>query len=141
MPDASALSLSGARVEAVAGKARLAASVLHLFKFDGFVPTPTSVLADFEAHECDFDGYAPLTIATWSDPVLSGSGYAIYAPTQTFPWTFDTDAVGNAVGGWWLVLSGGELYEYGSYDPSRPAQGPDQAVVTTPTDIYPAGAI
>lgn len=138
MPDSSALSLSGARIEAVAGKARLANSVLHLFKF-GFVPSPTSVLQNFLDNECDFDGYAAKTIATWSDPVLAGASYAIYAPTQTFPWTHVAADVGNAVGGAFLVLAGGDLYQYTIFDPSRPAQGPDQAVITTPTDIYPAG--
>lgn len=139
MPDQSALSLGGAKTEAVAAKARLAASVLHLFKADGFVPTPTSVLADFVLHECDFDGYAAKTIAAWSDPALAGTGYAVYAPTQSFPWVLAVDAKGNSVGGWFLVLAGGSLYEYGTFDPARPAQGADQVVIVTPTDVYPAG--
>jgi len=138
MPDFSMLSLSGARLEAVAGKARLANSVLHLFKA-GFVPSAVSVLADFAAQECDFDGYLPKTIATWSDPVLAGVGYAIYAPTQTFLWEFDTLGTGNQVGGAYLVTSGGDLYQFTVFDPTRAAQGPDQAVITTPTDVYPAG--
>lgn len=138
MPDSSSLALTGARVEAVAGKARLANSVLHLFQ-EGFAPTPTSLLADFEAAECDFDGYLPLTIAAWSDPVLAGVAYAIYAPTQTFPWVFDTLGTGNQAGGAFLVLAGGELYQYTIFDPTRPIQGPDQAIITTPTDVYPAG--
>src|SRR5262245_30156169 len=111
MPDFSALSLTGAKVEAAAGKTRLANSVLHLFQA-GFVPTPTSTLADFDANECAYDGYAALTIATWSDPVLAGVAYAIFAPTQTFRWVFDTEALGNQAGGAYLVLSGGELYQY-----------------------------
>ncbi len=138
MPDVSALSLSGAKVEAIAGKARLANSVLHLFKA-GFNPTPASLLADFSAQECDFDGYAPLTIATWSDEYLAGAAYVIFAPTQTFPWVFDVDAIGDQVGGAYLVLSGGELYQYTKFDPTRPCQGPDQAIITQPTDVYPAG--
>lgn len=138
MADSSSLALTGARTEAVAGKARLANSVLHLFKA-GFVPTPVTPLTDFEANECDFDGYAALVIAAWSDPVLAGVAYAIYAPTQTFPWTFDVDAIGNQVGGAFLVLAGGSLYQFSTFDPSRPCMGPDQAIITTPTDIYPAG--
>lgn len=138
MPDVSALSMSGAKLEAVAAKTVLANSVLHLFKF-GFVPTPTSVLADFAANECDYDGYAPVTIATWADPVLAGLAYAIFAPTQTFRWEHDTDDVGNAVGGTYLLTAGGDLYQYTIFDPSRPAQGPDQAIITTPTDVFPAG--
>lgn len=138
MPDFSALSLTGAKLEAAAGKTRLALSVLHLFKA-GFVPTPTTVKADFEANECDYDGYAPLTITAWSDPVLAGVGYAIYAPTQTFPWVLDTDAIGNQAGGAWLETAAGVVYQYTIFDPTRPIQGPDQAIITTPTDVYPAG--
>lgn len=138
MPDFSALSLSGAKIEALAGQARLAASVLHLFEA-GWVPSPTSTLAEFDAHECNFDGYAPLTIALWAAPLLSGSAYVIYAPTQTFRWVFDTEGVGNQVGGAYLVLAAGGLYQYTVFDPTRPAQGPDQAIITQPTDVFPAG--
>lgn len=138
MPDSSALSLTGAKVEAQAGKTRLANSVLHAFKA-GFVPTPTTTLAEFAANECDFDGYAPITIATWHDPVLAGVAYAIYAPTQTFLWEFDTLGTGNQVGGTYLVLAGGDQYQYTIFDPTRPCMGPDQAIITAPTDVYPAG--
>jgi len=138
MPDISALSLSGALVQATAGQARNANSVLHLFKAP-FAPTPTTTKAEFEAQECDYDGYAPLTIATWSAPVLAGTGYMTYAPTQTFPWTLDTDAVGNQVGGHWLETAGGVLLDYSIYDPSIPCQGPGQAVIKTPIEVYPAG--
>jgi len=138
MPDASYLSLSGAKIEATATKTALANSVLHCFK-SPFAPTPTSVLADFTAQECDFDGYAPATIAAWEDPVLAGAAYAIFAPTQVFRWDLDTDAVGNQVGGTYLVTAGGLLYQYTIFDPTRACQGPDQAIITTPTDVFPAG--
>lgn len=138
MPDFSFLSLAGAKVEAVAGKTRLANSVLHLFK-SGWTPDPTSTLADYLAHECDFDNYAPKTIATWGNPVLAGAAYVIYAPMQTFPWQHVADDVGNQVGGAFLVTSGGELYQATVFDPTRPCQGPDQAVITTPADVYQAG--
>lgn len=138
MPDASYLSLTGAKVEAAAAKTRLANAVLHLFK-SGFVPTPTSTLADFLAQEADYDGYAALTIATWADPVLAGAAYGIYAPTQTFRWSHVSADVGNQIGGAFLVTSGGDLYQYTVFDPTRPIMGPDQAIITTPTDIYPAG--
>jgi hypothetical protein len=138
MPDASYLSLTGAKIEAAAAKTLLANSVLHCFK-QGFNPSPTSTLADFLAHEADFDGYAPLTIATWANPVLAGVAYAIFAPTQTFRWVLDMIAVGNQIGGTFLVTSGGDLYQYTQFDPTRPIQGPDQAIITTPTDVFPAG--
>lgn len=138
MPDTAVLSMSGARVEAVAGKARLANSVMRLYK-SGFNPGPTTQLAEFVTNEADFDGYAAKTIATWSDPVLAGVGYAIYSPTQTFPWVAGSGLVGNQIGGYFLVTSGGDLYQYGTFDPTRPVQGPDQAVVVQAVDVYPAG--
>jgi hypothetical protein len=138
MPDASFLSLTGAKVEAEAGQTRLANSVLHLFKA-GFAPSPTSTLTNFLDNECDFDGYAAATIVAWADPVLAGAAYLTYAPTQTFSWTHVADDIGNQVGGSFLVTAGGDLYSYTVFDPTRPAQGPDQAVITQPSDLYPAG--
>lgn len=138
MPDVSYLSLTGAKVEAEDAVDRLANSVLHLFQA-GWAPSPTSTLADFLAHECDYDGYAAKTITTWAEPVLAGAGYATFAPTQTFRWVHVADDVGNQAGGAFLVLSTGELYQYTVFDPTRPIQGPDQAVITQPTDVYLAG--
>lgn len=138
MPDVNGLSLAGALVQSTANKTRMAACVMHLFKF-GFTPTPTTPLATYMTNECDYDGYAPITIATWADPVLAGQGYATYAPTQTFRWVFDTDAVGNQVGGHYIVTSGGDLMDYSIYDPSIPMQGPGQAVIKTPVEVTPAG--
>ena len=141
MPNFSGLSLNGAKVIATANQARLAASVLHLFKQNpAFNPTITTTLAEFNANEADFDGYATKTIATWGTPVLLGAAWATYAPTQTFLWELDTDAVGNAIGGWYLVTSGGELMDYGIYDPPIPVSGEGQAVIVTPIEITPAGA-
>lgn len=138
MPDISYLSLTGASVEATAAQARMANAVCRLFK-SGFVPSPLSTKEDFEAVECDFDGYAPATIATWHAPVLAGTGYMTYAPAQTFPWTHDTDDVGNAVGGYWIETAGGDLISYTVFNPARPAQGPGQAVIVTPVLVFPAG--
>lgn len=138
MPDVSALSMSGAFLEADAGQTALANSVLHLFKY-GFVPTPTSQLSEFLAMECDYDGYAALTIATWAEPVLAGLAYAIFAPMQVFRWAHVSADVGNAIGGAFLVTATGDLYQYTIFDPARGLSGPDQAVIITPTDVYPAG--
>jgi hypothetical protein len=138
MPDFSALSLAGAKLEALDGQTRLINAVLHLFK-SGFVPSPTSPLSAFLDQECDFDNYAPKTIAAWADPVLAEAAYVIYAPTQTFPWAHVADDVGNQVGGAFLVTAGGVLYSYTVFDPTRPCQGPDQAVISTQSDVYPAG--
>lgn len=138
MADQSFLSLTGAFEEADAAKTRMAASVMHLFK-QGFTPSPTSILADFTAAECDFDGYTAATIAAWAAPVLAGTGYMTYAPAQTFPWTHVADDIGNQVGGHYLVTAGGDLIGYTIYDPTIPAMGPGQAVIKTPVLVYPAG--
>jgi hypothetical protein len=138
LPDASYLSLNGAKIIATANQTRMALSVMHLFKA-GWVPTPSSTKADFDAHECDFDGYAPNTITAWAAPVLAGQAWATYAPTQTFRWVHDTDDVGNQVGGHYLVTAGGELIDYSIYDPTIPMQGPGQAVIKTPIEVTPAG--
>ena len=138
MPDVNGLSLAGALVQSTANQARMAACVMHLFK-QGFTPTPTTPLSTYLANECDFDGYAPATIAAWAAPVLAGQGYATYAPTQTFRWTHVADDVGNAVGGHFIVTSGGDLMDYAIYDPAIPAQGPGQAVIKTPVEVTPAG--
>jgi hypothetical protein len=138
MPDQSYLALSGALLEAQEAQASLANSVLHLFKSD-FTPQPTSTLSDFLTAECDFDGYEPLTITAWEDPVLAGVGWAIYAPTQTFRWSHDTDDVGNIVGGHFLVTAGGVLKDYTSYDPQLAMTGPGMAIIKTPVEVFPAG--
>lgn len=138
MADFNGLSESGALIQSAANKTRMAASVMHLFKY-GFIPTPTSTLADFLANECDFDGYAAATIATWGDPVLAGQAWATFAPTQIFRWAHVSADVGNQVGGHFLVTSGGDLMDYSIYDPSIPAQGPGQAVVKTPVEVTPFG--
>lgn len=138
MPDISQLSITGAKVQADAAQARNANCVMRLFK-QGFVPTPTTLKATFETNECDFDGYLAKTIATWHDPVLAGTGYMTYAPTQTFSWALDVDAVGNVVGGHWIETAGGVLLEYSIYDPGIPCQAPGMAVIKTPIEVYPAG--
>lgn len=138
MADQNYASLNGALVEATAAQARMANSVMHLFK-QGFIPAPTSVLADFQAQEADFDGYAAKTIATFADPVLAGTGYMTYGPAQTFAWSHVADDVGNQIGGHWLETAGGELIGYTVYDPTIPVQGAGQAVIKTPILVYPAG--
>jgi len=138
MADQNGLSMEGAEVIATANQARMANCVMHLFKYT-FTPTPTTPLSEYLANECDYDGYAPKTIATWDAPLLAGQAWGIFAPTQTFRWEFDTEGVGNQVGGHFLVTSGGKLMDYSIYGPSIPCQGPGQAVVKTPTEVTPFG--
>lgn len=142
MPNSSGLALTGAELIALANQARMAMSVLHLFKVNpAFTPSATTLKAEYQANECDFDGYAPKTIATFGTPVLFGTGYATYAPTQTFYWVFDSEGVQNACGGWWLETAAGVVVDYGVFDPGVPVQGPGQAVIVTPLEYTPAGAI
>lgn len=138
MPDVNGLSLAGSLVQSTANQARMAACVMHLFKF-GFNPTPTTPLTTYLENECDYDGYAAQTIATWAAPVLAGQGYGTFAPTQTFRWTHVADDVGNQVGGHFIVTSGGDLMDYSIYDPSIPMQGPGMAVIKSPVEVTPAG--
>jgi hypothetical protein len=137
--DSTFLSQTGAYLRAVEGIVSLAGCIMHLFKSGDFVPSPLTPKADFLAAECDFDGYAPNTIAAWSDPpVLAGSSWSIYAPTQTFRYTF-SDGVANSVGGYFLVTAGGDLYGYVTFNPAENAAAPGQAIIRTPLSVYPWG--
>lgn len=139
MPNQNFLSLTGALQIATANKTALASSVLHLFTYSPtFTPSVTTPKSDYEANECNFDGYAPKTITAFEDPVLLGSGYAVFGPPQIFRWEFDTEGIGNAVGGWFLVTSGGVLRDVGVFDPPIPCQGEGQAVIVTPIEVTPA---
>lgn len=138
MPDASYLSLTGAKLEAENSQALLANSVVHLFK-SGFVPSPTSTLQNFLDQECNFDGYVAKTLATWPNIVLAGAAYLIYPATQTWLWEHVAADTGNQVGGAFIVTSDGDLYSYTVFDPTRPMQGPDQAIIFAPSDLFPAG--
>jgi hypothetical protein len=59
----------------------------------------------------------------------------LYAPTQTWVWTFDTDSVTNMVAGHFIVSSDGDLVDVVVYDTPIPMQGPFQAVVQTPVEL------
>lgn len=138
MPDASALSLGGAKIQAAAARARNANSVLHLFK-QGFNPTPTSVLQDFLDAECDFSGYSAITITTWLAEFLLGQAWATSALAQYFRYDSGAGSTGNTVAGWFLVLSGGSLTIYGTFNPVRNVQGDGQIVVVEPVEAFVAG--
>ncbi len=138
MNDQSYVSLTGALLNAQDGQTQLANCVMKLFK-TGWNPSPANVLADFDAKECDYDGYAPATIAAFADPVLAGVGYSIYAPTQTFRWTFVSAGVENTVGGYYLITSGGVLKGYCVFGAGVPMGAPGQAVIKTPIAVFPAG--
>ena len=113
-------------------------STIHQFKF-GFQPTPSTPLSSYEAQEADYDGYSAITMATWADPVLApGSGYMTFGPQVTFRWTFDTDAIQNAIGGYWVQTAAGVVTDYVIYDAAKPMQGPGQSDTQTPVEVFPA---
>ena len=131
MPDTTQFSLSGCKATCDLLQTALANSVLHLYKFGSFNPTPTTALADFTAQECDFDGYAEITIVTYPDPFLLGTAWALETQQR---FDFDSgspESGGNQVGGWYLVTAGGLLIEYGTFDGGRPAQADGQAIFVT----------
>ncbi len=140
MSDQQYQSITGAKELATLRKTALANATLHLFKA-GFAPNVNTPLADFTTNEADYTTYAAKTIAAWNDPSLASvSGYNLAAPVQTFL-LGATPAVPNMIGGWYLVHSDGTtLLDYGTFDPSRPMQLADQAIVLFPLEFFPAGA-
>lgn len=94
----------------------LASSVLHLFK-SSYTPSVASILSALTAAECDYDGYAAKTITAWLNEIYNPAGGAsIQAPTQQFEYVDGVGHVGNTVGGWYLVSSGGSLVAIGTFD-------------------------
>ena len=139
MPDQIVVTMNSAFIQATAAQARNANSVLHLWKFGSLNPNVTTPLTDFTEAECDFDGYAALTIATWVVPFLAGQAWGTAAPRQYFRWEHVLDDVGNDVGGWYLVTAGGQLLDFGVFDPPQGAAGVGQVVPVEPTEIFVAG--
>ena len=116
MADTSYVSQQGAYDLAVLIQTQLAECTMHLFQ-QGFSPSPTSTLAEFQASEANFDGYTPATIAAWAAPVLAGSAWAIYVPTQTFRYTYSSGVV-NMIAGYWLQTAAGDLKDYTVFNPA-----------------------
>lgn len=132
--------LAGCLATATAMRTALAASILHLFK-SGFSPTPSNVLADYTAQECDFDGYLAATIAAWNAPILApDTGYMIGSPLVQFAWEHDTDDVGNDVGGCYLVDSLGVLRLAIVFTQPIPMQVAGQGLPINLIMLFPTGA-
>lgn len=131
-------SLTGAKWVADLVQAGLAASELRLFK-DTLTPTPSTPLADFDTNEADYTGYTTggETITAWLDPVLSPQGgYQISSPLVQF--VVGTPVVaGNAIGGWYLVDSGGDLIAYGTFGSPQPMEEADQGIEISVTLVFP----
>lgn len=137
MPDTQVVPLTSALKQSQTNETTLANSVLHLYKV-GFSPSPSSVLADFTSQECDFDGYAPVTVTSTGAPFAFGTGYAVETQQR---FNFDSGSPasgGNQVGGWYWVSAAGVLMEYGTFDPTRPAQMDGQAIFVSA--ILPVGS-
>lgn len=117
----------------------LANAVVHLYKDDGFTPTPTTALADFTTHEADFDGYAAETVATWPDQFVIGTSWGNLDPVR---FDFDSGAPlsgGNQVKGWYLVSAAGVLIAYGILSPSVAMQADGQVCFVNPAFLVPFG--
>jgi hypothetical protein len=139
MADTTFVASQGAFDEASLTQTQLVNCTMHLFQQSLLpAPTPTTPLSAFLAAEANFDGYAPATIAVWSAPVLAGSAWAIYAPTQTFRWTFSLGVV-NTIGGYWIQTAGGDIKDYTVFNPAESVSGPGQAIIRTPVEVFPWG--
>ena len=95
-------------------KTALAASKLRAYKAP-FVPSPTSVKADFVANECDYSGYTAggETITAFGTPYLDPAGGAtIAAPSIQFQGATASPFVSNGINGFWIETSGGDLLTY-----------------------------
>jgi hypothetical protein len=137
MADTTFVSSQQALDAAILAQTQLADSVMHLFQ-STFTPTPTTPLSSFQAAEATFDSYAPATIAAWSEIVLAGAAYALFAPTQTFEWVY-VSGINNTIGGYWIQLAGGDLNMFVIFNPGESVAGPYQAIVRTPLQIFPWG--
>jgi hypothetical protein len=131
--------LSGTLQDATEKQTALANSVMHLFK-SSFNPTPSNILADYTAAECDFDGYSTKTITAFFAPILAPtSGYMIQSPQVQWAWAHATDDVGNTVGGMYLVDSTGKLRETLIFTNAVPMTGPGNGLPLSIILFFPTG--
>lgn len=136
-------SLTGSAFLADLMQTALAASKLRLFK-STLVPVPETPLADFVTDEADFTGYPAggATLTAWLDPILMpppGSGYQIQSPMSQFA-TANPTTVGNVIGGWFLVETGGALIAYGTFGSPIPMEEPGQGIDLAPVLTFPTGS-
>ena len=90
-------------------------SKLRLFQ-SSLNPSPSTLLADYVAAECDYDGYTPggLTVTAFLDPISAPLGGAqIQAPTKQFTYVDGVGHVSNNVGGWFLCDAAGAVRAVG----------------------------
>jgi hypothetical protein len=68
-----------------------------------FVPTPASVLADFDAKEAAFTGYAPVVLSTNWITGLDANGDALLKYPQSVLFQQSGTAAVDTVAGWYIV--------------------------------------
>jgi len=99
-----------ARVAGLTAKrTALLAAVVKLFK-SSFTPNESSVVADFDAAEADYVGYAAET-AVWSPVGFDSSGEPLII-SNSLNFQCTTDTADNTIGGMWMEIAAGDLYEY-----------------------------
>lgn len=129
MPDTAVLPLSGAEKIVGLTATALANSIMHLYQTT-LTPNPGTPLSAFTTAEATFSGYAAVTVVSVGDPFILGAAWAVEV-TVRFDYDSGAGAVGNQIGGWYWVTAAGVLIEYGTFDPTRPAQGDGQAIFVT----------
>lgn len=131
--------LEGCLTTATEVKTAMASSTMHLFK-DSLVPDPSTPTSDYTAAEADFDGYAEITITNWNAPILApGTGYLISTPLMVFTWTFDTDSVGNLIGGCYCLDAATKNRLVVIFDESIPMQMAGQGIQFYVNWLFPTG--
>jgi hypothetical protein len=129
MPDTQQLSLFGSKVIVDLIATALANSTINLYQVP-FTPTPTTPLADFTAAIATFSGYSAAAVVSVGDPFIFGAAWAVEV-TVRYDYDSGAGSTGNQIGGWYWTTTGGDLVEYGTFDPTRPAQGDGQAIFVT----------
>lgn len=136
MPDVQAMSLAESLAIATARKTALAGGDVLLFK-SGFNPTPASVIADYEAEECDFSGYARMNVAAMLGPFLGLGGYQINTPLTNF--AVAAGGVTNEVGGMALILTDETIVAYVTFETPINMSVEGQSLQRPIALLYPTG--
>ena len=106
-------------------KTALAGAKLHLFQ-EGLTLSRGTTLDQLNAVEADYDGYTAggVTITAFLGPGISPDGGAsLFSPTIVFAFASEEPTVStNAIKGWYITLTGGELYNAGNLDAVKQMQ-------------------
>jgi hypothetical protein len=131
--------LEGCYTSAKAMQTALAAGILHLFK-STFVPEPATPLASYNTAEANYDAYAAIALTPWFNPILApGTGYMIGSPEVQFEVGVTDPAVGNIIGGCYLVDAGGKLRLTVIFTEPIPMQLAGQGIPINLVWLFPTG--